>query len=170
MHWKFLILIHCVNVVPLTKEKVENFPMMLSKACFNPESEFQRVPLYNFMPLDQILFLIYSCVIICSNTYLYRSSTYLLVDITSLKVDISYRFLKTQTENNVALKETDQKRNRKRNLVPASLGIIHIFLLGISYIGMQIKFKLHLYQSKHSAWISQMELGRGQMHPQYVCT
>ena len=52
---------------------------------------------------------------------------------------ITNRFLKTQTENNVALKETDQKRNRKRNLVPASLGIIHIFLLGISYIGMQIK-------------------------------
>ena len=58
---------------------------MLSKACFNPESEFQRVPLYNFMPLDQILFLIYSCVIICSNTYLYRSSTYLLVDISLFK-------------------------------------------------------------------------------------
>ena len=67
------------NVVPLTKEKVENFPMMLSKACFNPESEFQRVPFYKFMPLDQILFLIYSCVIICSNTYLYRSYRYLLV-------------------------------------------------------------------------------------------
>ena len=66
------------NVVPLTKEKVENFPMMLSKACFNPESEFQRVPFYKFMPLDQILFLIYSCVIICSNTYLYRSYRYLL--------------------------------------------------------------------------------------------
>ena len=63
----------------------------------------------------------------------------MLVDISLLKVDIIYRFLKTQTENNVALKETDQKRNRKRNLVPASLGIIHIFLLGISYIGMQIK-------------------------------
>ena len=59
--------------------------------------------------------------------------------ISLLKVDTTYRFLKTQTENNVALKETDQKRNRKRNLVPASLGIIHIFLLGISYIGMQIK-------------------------------
>ena len=52
--------------------------MMLSKACFNPESEFQRVPFYNFMPLDQILFLIYSCIIICSNTYLYRSYRYLL--------------------------------------------------------------------------------------------
>ena len=52
--------------------------MMLSKACFNPESEFQRVPFYKFMPLDQILFLIYSGVIICSNTYLYRSYRYLL--------------------------------------------------------------------------------------------
>ena len=72
MHYKFLLLVHCANVVPLTQEKVENFPMMLSKACFNPESEFQRVPFYNFMPLDQILFLVYSCVIICSNIYLYR--------------------------------------------------------------------------------------------------
>ena len=59
--------------------------------------------------------------------------------ISLLKVDTTYRFLKTQTENNVALKETDQKRNRKRNLVPASLGIIHILLLGISYIGMRLK-------------------------------
>ena len=62
--------------------------MMLSKACFNPESEFQRVPFYKFMPLDQILFLIYSCVIICSNTYLYRLYRYLLVDTSLLKVFI----------------------------------------------------------------------------------
>ena len=57
--------------------------------------------------------------ILCSNTYLYR-------------------FLKTQTENNIALKETDQKKNRKRNFVPASLGIVHIFLLVLSYSGAML--------------------------------
>ena len=68
------------------------------------------------MLLDQLMWLVYSAVILCSNTYLYR-------------------FLKTQTENNIALKETDQKKNRKRNFVPASLGIVHIFLLVLSYSG-----------------------------------
>ena len=72
---------------------------------------------------------------------------------------ITNRFLKTQTENNVALKETDQKRNRKRNLVPASLGVIHIFLLGISYIGMQIKL-IFIHINVSTVQISLMELGR----------
>ena len=74
------------------------------------------------MLLDQLMWLVYSAVILCSNTYLYR-------------------FLKTQTENNIALKETDQKKNRKRNFVPASLGIVHIFLLVLSYSGaMKTRF------------------------------
>ena len=72
--------------------------------------------MFSFMLLDQLMWLVYSAVILCSNTYLYR-------------------FLKTQTENNIALKETDQKKNRKRNFVPASLGIVHIFLLVLSYSG-----------------------------------
>ena len=78
--------------------------------------------MFSFMLLDQLMWLVYSAVILCSNTYLYR-------------------FLKTQTENNIALKETDQKKNRKRNFVPASLGIVHIFLLVLSYSGaMKTRF------------------------------
>ena len=46
-----------------------------------------------------------------------------------------YRFLQTHTENNIALRETDQKKNRKRNFVPASFGMIHVAFYLLTYLG-----------------------------------
>ena len=89
----------------------------VSKACMNPDSEYNGTqPIYTILMLDQVFYLLYTIIVFYSNIYLYR-------------------FLKTQTENNTALKETDQKKNRKRNFVPASFGMIHVSFYLVSYLG-----------------------------------
>ena len=111
------MLFHLLNNWPWTKEHIENVPMMVSKACMNPDSEYNGTqPIYTILMLDQVFYLLYTIIVFYSNIYLYR-------------------FLKTQTENNTALKETDQKKNRKRNFVPASFGMIHVSFYLVSYLG-----------------------------------
>ena len=70
--------------------------------------------------MDQIMILSYSFVLVYANIYLYK-------------------FLKTQEVKNFAglwknKKEKDQKKIRKRNFVPAGVGLIHSLLFGLTYI------------------------------------
>ena len=78
---------------------------MQHQACLDP---FQHA-IYNIfkLPLTVILIYVYNFIIIYNNMFLYF-------------------FLKTQTENNMALKETGKKRDRKRNFVPAKAGFITV--------------------------------------------
>ena len=39
-----------------------------------------------------------------------------------------YRYLERRTENNIARSEADKMKDRKRNLVPARIGMMNIFL------------------------------------------
>ena len=72
--------------------------------------------IYFFVELrafDQALLVSYSIVTIYGNLWLYR-------------------FLKTQTEKNLAIKDRDVKKSRKRNVIPAKVGIVNaIALVGI---------------------------------------
>ena len=72
------------------------------------------------MILDQVMILSYSIVLVYANVYLFK-------------------FLKTQEAKNLKTiwknkKETDQRKIRKRNLVPAEVGLIHTILLGLTYL------------------------------------
>ena len=43
-----------------------------------------------------------------------------------------YKFLKTQTDKNIAIKDLALKKSRKRNIIPAKVGIVNaIALVGI---------------------------------------
>ena len=66
------------------------------------------------------MILSYSIVLVYANVYLFK-------------------FLKTQEAKNFKTiwknkKETDQRKIRKRNLVPAEVGLIHTILLGLTYL------------------------------------
>ena len=71
------------------------------------------------MPLDQLMSFCYSGVLVYSNIYLYK-------------------FLRTHEVKNTEIlknkKEMNQKRIRKRNFVPAGVGLIHSVLLICTYI------------------------------------
>ena len=88
----------------------EQFPTLLFQACIAPY-EKHNLPLFKLMPVDQALIYFYNGLVIYCNAQLYF-------------------YLRTQTETNVALKEADRKRDRKRNFVSARFSIIHTFFLG----------------------------------------
>lgn len=45
-----------------------------------------------------------------------------------------YKYLATMTENNKAIKETDKKKDRKRNFIPARASVMCAVVMVISYI------------------------------------
>ena len=45
-----------------------------------------------------------------------------------------YRFLKSQANTNTAIKDIDVKKNRKRNIIPAKVGILNAIGLIVTYI------------------------------------
>ena len=63
--------IHVMNNLPLTREQVQNVPLMLAQACMDPASAHSR-PLHSVMVLDQLLYFSYTVIVFCSNLYLYR--------------------------------------------------------------------------------------------------
>ena len=85
---------------------------------------------FSFFPLSITLLFSYNLICICSNIYLYK-------------------FLSQQTESNTATKEVDKKKDRRRNLIPATTG----FLFAISFweaIKM-LRFAF-LYDSKRTSY------------------
>ena len=64
---------------------------------------------------DQAMLVSYSFVTIYGNLYLYR-------------------FLKTQTDKNIALKDLGVKKSRKRNVIPAKVGMFNAIALVGTYI------------------------------------
>ena len=99
-----LLLVHILDALFYALMNDGDLPILQYQACINPYTEF-KLALYKLMPLTLVLIYMYNGIIIHSNTFLYL-------------------YLKTQTENNIALKEADRKRDRKRNFVPAKTGFI----------------------------------------------
>ena len=60
-----------MNNLPLTREQVQNVPLMLAQACMDPASTHSP-PLHSVMVLDQLLYFSYTVIVCCSNLYLYR--------------------------------------------------------------------------------------------------
>ena len=53
-----------------------------------------------------------------------------------------YKYLQTMTENNKAIKETDKKKNRKRNFIPAQASIMCAVVMVISYVVFAVLYSV----------------------------
>ena len=109
--FQVFICIHFFNtVIFLQQNGLSKYPFILYRACVDPWSEPNDMPLYEVLPFDQALFYVYSLNLIFSNIYLFK-------------------YLRNKTETSTATKEADKKKERKRNFVPAQTGFISLVVL-----------------------------------------
>jgi hypothetical protein len=101
-------------------------PQVLYQACLDPEGH-HTFPMYNIKPWNQLIMGLLTIVNISCNLFLYR-------------------FLGTISEKSTARSETDKKKNRKRNLVPANIGFS---VLGIYIIATCFFLFTYMYKSEH---------------------
>jgi len=106
-----------------------NFP--LYRACMDPWSEWST-PLISVMPGMQILLFLMNLVNIACNFYLYR-------------------FLEEKRKNNTALNETDMRKERTRNLLPAKVGVYGIIIFVAHFVLWQLAFALKNLDSSERA-------------------
>ena len=100
-------------------------PMVLYQACLDPWHEF-IFPLKKVMPLNHFIIFLCNAVNVSCNLFLYR-------------------FLANETKNNSAINEVDRKKDRKRNFVPASIGMIVFIFHGF---GVMLFMITYTYNSK----------------------
>ena len=83
-------------------------PLVLYQACMDPWKD-HTFPVYKLMPWNQLFMVFLIASNVSCNLFLYR-------------------YLERRTENNIARSEADKMKDRKRNLVPARIGMMNIFL------------------------------------------
>ena len=118
--WKFVFIIEslgCYNLVSfyfLKKEKrsLEYYPL-LYQSCLDPWKTSHSLLLFKVMPINQFLIHVASWCIVGFNLILYKH-------------------LDTESRNNTALTAMDQIKIRRRNLVPAKVGIYSLIFMFIS--------------------------------------
>ena len=103
-----LLILHTISL----SQSRDPWPMY--NACMHP-TEYEKTNIVEIVPIDQIIIHIYHGITIFCNIFLWR-------------------YLKKQTDQNTALQPKDRKLCRKRNLVPAKIGIIHLFFYGFIMI------------------------------------
>ena len=109
--------------------RMDDHPFILFQACMRPYS-FYDIPLFHALKLDAVLLFTYNFINVSGNFYLFK-------------------FLKSQTENNSALKSVNKKKERKRNFVNAKSGIMSGCVLAISTIiytcfyGLQVHLQFY---------------------------
>ena len=94
-------------LISLKKYGIDGNTFVLYHACVDPWSNYNQ-NFHKIAPLGTILLFSYNLICICSNIYLYK-------------------FLSHQTETNTATKEVDKKKERRRNLIPATTGFLFAF-------------------------------------------
>ena len=101
-------------------------PFLLYHACIDPYS-FYDIPIFKLLIIDNVMIFFYQVITVLGNIYVWI-------------------YLRGHTENNMALKEVDKKKERKRNFVPAKNGIRTAMALIFSYFyhsifyGFEVKF------------------------------
>ena len=95
------------------KANAQGSPWVLYHACLDPWSKFQ-FPFNKLMPVNQMILHMSSMINICCNLWLCR-------------------YLSKMTLRNTALQAKDRKRDRKRNLLPAKIGLISLVFYVLTY-------------------------------------
>ena len=98
--------------------------MVLYHACLDPVANFQY-PLHKLMPANHLILLLCTVADITCNLFLYR-------------------FLSKQTDTNVSIKEVNKKKERKRNFIPAKLGMALVFSSFIALLVFLFTYNLEL--------------------------
>ena len=89
-------------------------PWPMFNACVNPIG-FKNTSIVEIEPYDQLFMHIYHAITIFCNIFIWF-------------------YLKEELKSNISLEPKDRKLNRKRNLVPAKIGVIHLSCYGFIMI------------------------------------
>ena len=108
----FLLFFHAFNSVQYFVNHGDH-PFLLYHACIDPYS-FYDIPIFKLLIIDNVMNFFYQVITVLGNIYVWI-------------------YLRGHTENNMALKEVDKKKERKRNFVPAKNGIRTAMALIFSY-------------------------------------
>ena len=100
-------------------------PFLLYHACIDPYS-FYDIPIFKLLIIDNAMNFFYQAITVLGNVYVWK-------------------YLRGQTENNMALKEVDKKKERKRNFVPAKNGIRTAMALIFSYFWHSIFYGFKVF-------------------------
>jgi hypothetical protein len=111
---KSIIIGESINCFNLGSFYFHHHTMVLYKACLNPWQNF-NIPLHQVMPLNQLIILF--CIVLN----------------VSCNIFLSF-FLSKKTAKNLAIKEVDKKKDRKRNLIPANIGLYVFVFYGLSMV------------------------------------
>ena len=126
---QILLLVHFLDALRVYITTGQ-FPHLLYQACIDPTSHYS-IPFYTLLPFQVIMTYIYLGFAAYNNIYLYR---FLRYGNELIKHSYDKTYLTRTHEGKVTGKlksESDQKRERKRNLVPAKTGIYVLILTGI---------------------------------------
>ena len=105
-----------MNIISVRYENAESkskLPFILYNACLDPYNVNFSKPLHEVMFFNQIIVYVFDFINIGSNLFLWR-------------------YLRKHEVSNTALNVIDKKRQRKRNFVPANVGIFSIFLFFVN--------------------------------------
>ena len=97
------------------QEKVGRSPLVLYKACLDPNKDHKHLPVHKLQPWNHLLLFSTMVVNVSCNLFLYQ-------------------FLDSRSDTSIAV---DTKKNRKRNLLPAHIGMFVLSML-MSYIAVMI--------------------------------
>ena len=125
---QLLLLVHFLDALRVYMTKGQ-FPHLLYQACIDPTS-YYSIPLYKMLPFHVAMTIIYVGAGAYSSIYLYMFLRY-EKEATSHKAN---KYSNRTHERNVTTKlksESDRKRDRTRNLVPAKAGIYVLILIVI---------------------------------------
>ena len=119
---------------------INRLRLVLYHACMDPLSQF-RVPLITVMPVSQITLYIMNIVNIACNFYLYR---FLEVQRKTNSGEGLQNSLSLTSSVCSAITVSDVRKERKRNLLPAWVGIYGILVFLFHTISWQVAFSLNV--------------------------
>ena len=111
-------------------------PLVLYQACLNPGKD-HTFKVYKLMPWNQMIMIVLTIVNVSCNLFLFR-------------------FLGSMTEQNIARSEVNRKKDRKRNLIPAHIGMIVLatYVTSLSFFIFTYSYKSDSFDSATRAFLN----------------
>ena len=136
--WKSILIVEslgCYNlfnfyVLQRGNRGTEKSPLLLYQTCLDPQKTSFSLPVVQVMPFNQALVHAAAWIIVGSNIFLFKH-------------------LDNVSRNNISLSETDQVKNRRKNLVPAKVGILSLFFIIISLPAHAVLYSLPIDLGVH---------------------
>ena len=107
-----LLLFHMFNSVRYFLDHGDH-PFLIYHACIDPYSYYD-IPIFKLLIIDNAMICFYQLITVIGNIYVWK-------------------YLRGKTETNIALKEVDKKKERKRNFTSAKNGIRTAVAMVFSY-------------------------------------